>query len=282
MEVQEFSQQERRYIEELVPMLRRIHRQPAYSCSLTKRERAQVVRFAADICLVKAAGGTAKWCEALHKTLINTDNATRFIHRRNITTQVDIEVCARKNSRRSRSAASVADARTYYKFWGARRTHGNSWPQACTYDRNRGARISGNNISPYYKYRGARIHVTNMPRYWGARTRRGNKTPNASITLYRKFHGAHTHGTNRSHGRIHKTHAKPIIIANALARTSSDDHIFEMAGQIEDLQHLIPGGTSLIDPASLLEETALYILALQMQVHSLHTLAYAPHHTTTL
>ncbi|KAH7387941.1 hypothetical protein KP509_16G049700 [Ceratopteris richardii] len=83
--------------------------------------------------------------------------------------------------------------------------------------------------------------------------------------------------TNKFSGSVEtcagRNHPKLEVHARDFHASSRSSKSFSMSGQLEDLQQIIPGGPLLMDPACLFKETALYILALKMQVHSLSLLA---------
>ncbi|KAI5067745.1 hypothetical protein GOP47_0018273 [Adiantum capillus-veneris] len=296
MEMQELSMQTR-YVKEMLPLLKRIHsRKPVAS----KREKAKLIRLAADFCLVNAAGRHSKWGKAL----------SRSLRRKNVPTH---------HGMRKRSAIETTDA-------GAAGGDG-SLADACRSRRRIcfSAKLKRNCNRHRHRptqqkrcfriddcrYIIAKVHGLRY-RYQGAVCCRGFSTLSSQSTSIhqRRCQAAYCRSLLRprrtrswfkkcpstSCSRLQQSNMAKKVVAqrspicktycNQPSIDSADtfnsesnnegtnpDTVHDMHGRIEALQKLIPGGDLLMDQASLLEETALYILALQMQVHSLSALA---------
>ncbi|MCO5563304.1 hypothetical protein L7F22_016944 [Adiantum nelumboides] len=289
-----------RYVQELLPLVRKIR---GFKHSASRRTKAKLIRLAADLCLIKAAGRQAKWGKALFRTLRQKKAAQIYASPKiSMIETVDAEAGARC---RSLSAAQQdsADADECRTFSSAKmKTSCDRYrrhlphKRLCSFVNIGNGYIIARIPNLCYKYHRTHCHrgfstlaIHQLQHEHCQAACGGVRSLNRRRSWFKKSQTMfarlqHANMTKKllaqRSGISDRTCTEPKVSSAVFIESNNGDenadavHI-DMAGRIGALQKLIPGGSSLSDPASLFEETALYILALQMQVHSLSALTKA-------
>ncbi|MCO5600572.1 hypothetical protein L7F22_054686 [Adiantum nelumboides] len=295
-----------RYVQELLPLVRRIRglKHPA-----SRRTKAKLIRLAADLCLIKAAGRHAKWGKALFRTLRRKNAAQYASPKISMIETVDAEAGAHCHSLHPDSADADADECRTFSSAKMKTSCDRNRRHLPRYRRHLSRKrfcsfVIGNEYiiarTPglCYRYHGTHrhrgfstlvIHQLQLEHPQAAcgggvrsLSRRRSWFKKSQMMVARPQHAncmTKKQSAQRS-GISDRACAEPKVSSAVFIESNNGDenadavHI-DMAGRTGALQKLIPGGSSLLDPASLFEETALYILALQMQVHSLSALTKA-------